>query len=107
MSFDFVCEGAVMQATTLSFRASEDLAEQTRELAAIVGLKCSDCMREAVREKNERVTAQRIAQLSKELAADHFAFNESTEDSLSEGLELGSARGGPGKRNRPPSAPTT
>ena len=76
-----------MQATTLSFRAGEDLAEQTRALAAIVGLKSSDYMREAVREKNERVTAQRIAQLSKELAAEHLAFNEALEDSLVDGLE--------------------
>jgi predicted transcriptional regulator len=76
-----------MHATTLSFRAGEDLAEQTRTLANIVGLKSSDYMREAVREKNERVTAQHIAKLSKELAAEHLAFNESIEDSLADGLE--------------------
>ena len=87
MYLDFTCEWTIMHATTLSFRAGEDLAEQTRALATIVGLKSSDYMREAVREKNERVTAQRIAQLSKELAAEHLAFNESIEDSLADGLE--------------------
>ena len=76
-----------MQGITLSFRAGEDLAEQTRALAATVGLKSSDYMREAVREKNERVTAQRIAQFSKELAAEHLAFNDAVEDSLADGLE--------------------
>lgn len=75
-----------MHATTLSFRADDDFAQQTRALANIVGLKSSDYMRQAVREKNEHVMAQRIAALSKELSAEHFAINESIEDSLSDGL---------------------
>jgi hypothetical protein len=76
-----------MQATTLSFRAGEDLAEQTRALAGMLGLKSSDYMREAVREKNQRVTAEHIAKLSKELAAEHLALNESIEDSVADGLD--------------------
>jgi len=76
-----------MQATTLSFRVGVELAEQTRSLATIVGLKSSDYIREAVREKNERVTAERIAQLSRELAAEHLALNEATEDALNDGLD--------------------
>ena len=76
-----------MRAVTLSFRAAEDLAEQTRSMAEVVGLKSSEYIREAVREKNERVTAERIAHLSRALAADHLAFNESIEDSLTDGLD--------------------
>jgi hypothetical protein len=76
-----------MQAATLSFRAAEEFVEQTRSMAGIVGLKSSEYIREAVREKNERVTAERIAQLSRELATEHLAFNEATEDSLTDGLD--------------------
>ncbi len=76
-----------MQATTFSFRAADDFARQTRAFATLVGLRSSDYIREAVQEKNERVSAERIAQLSRELAADHLAFNEATEDSLTDGLD--------------------
>lgn len=76
-----------MHASTLSFRAGNELAEQIRSLAGIVGLKSSDYIREAVQEKNERVMAQRIAALSKELASEHLAFNESLEASMADGLD--------------------
>ena len=76
-----------MHATTLSFRAGDDFAQQTRALANIVGLKRSDYIRQAVREKNEQVMAQRIAALSKELSAEHLAINESVEGSLADGLD--------------------
>ncbi len=76
-----------MHSSTLSFRAGDDFAEQTRALANIVGLKSSDYIRQAVREKNERVMAQRIAALSRELSAEHLAVNESLEGSLADGLD--------------------
>lgn len=76
-----------MLATTLSFRAGNDFAEQTRSLASIVGLKSSDYIREAVFEKNQRVMAERIAMLSRELAAEHLSFNEFLEGSLADGLD--------------------
>ncbi|MBK6999804.1 MAG: antitoxin of toxin-antitoxin stability system [Rhodoferax sp.] len=76
-----------MHATTLSFRTDNDLAEQTRALASSVGLKSSDYIRQAVREKNEHVMAQRIAALSRELSAEHLAINESLEVSLTDGLD--------------------
>jgi predicted transcriptional regulator len=76
-----------MHATTLSFRAGDDFARQTRALASTVGLKSSDYIREAVREKNEHVMAQRIAALSKALSAEHLAINESVEGSLADGLD--------------------
>jgi hypothetical protein len=78
---------AAMQATTLSFRAGNDFAEQTRSLAHSVGLKSSDYIRQAVSEKNAQVMAQRIATLSKELAAKHLSFNESLDVSLEDGLD--------------------
>lgn len=76
-----------MHATTLSFRAADDFAEQTRALANIVGLKSSDYIRQAVHEKNEHVMAQRIATLSKVLSTEHLNFNESLEGSLADGLD--------------------
>lgn len=76
-----------MHATTLSFRADNDLAEQTRALANFVGLKSSDYIRQAVRERNERVMAQRIAALSRELSVEHLTVNESLEGSLTDGLD--------------------
>jgi len=76
-----------MHATTLSFRAGDDFAEQTRALASMVGLKSSDYIRQAVREKNEHVMAQRIAALSRELSAEHLAINESLEGALADGLD--------------------
>ena len=76
-----------MHATTLLFRAGDDFAEQTRTLANMVGLKSSDYIRQAVREKNEHVMAQRIAALSKELSAEHLDINESLEGSLADGVD--------------------
>lgn len=76
-----------MHATTLSFRAGAEFAEQTRSLASSVGLNSSDYIRQAVCEKNARVMAQRIASLSKELAADHLSFNVSLEGSLVDGID--------------------
>lgn len=76
-----------MHATTLSFRAGDDFAKQTGTLASSIGLKRSDYIREAVREKNESVMAQRIATLSKALASDHFAINNNIEGSIADGLD--------------------
>lgn len=76
-----------MHATMLSFRAGNDFAQQTRALASAIGLKSSDYIREAVCEKNERVMAERIAMLSRELAAEHLSFNESLEGSLADGFD--------------------
>ena len=76
-----------MYGTTLSFRAGNDFADEVRTLAGLVGLKSSDYIRQAVLEKNEQVMAQRIAALSKELSAEHLAFNESLDESLQDGLD--------------------
>ncbi len=75
-----------MHAATLSFRAGDEFAEQTRALASMLGLKSSEYIRQAVQEKNEQVMAQRMAMLSKALSADHLSLNESLGDSLEDGL---------------------
>ncbi|SPA43084.1 putative antitoxin protein of the toxin/antitoxin system [Cupriavidus taiwanensis] len=75
-----------MQGTTLSFRASEELAEQTRALATAAGQKTSDYIRDAVREKNEREMANRIAMLSRKLGAMHLAANEEMDSTAGDGL---------------------
>ena len=75
-----------MHAHTLSFRAGKEFFEETRNLASLAGLKNSDYIREAVREKNERMMGERIAMLSRKLSAKHLAFNKSIEDTLADGL---------------------
>ncbi|WP_454725712.1 MULTISPECIES: antitoxin of toxin-antitoxin stability system [Cupriavidus] len=59
---------------------------QTREFARRAGMSSSDYVREAVREKNERAMADRIAHLSHQLAARSLAENESMDDSTGDGL---------------------
>jgi uncharacterized protein (DUF1778 family) len=83
----FVYKDLAMHGTTLSFRVGNDFADEVRTLASLVGLKSSDYIRQAVLEKNEQVMAQRIAALSKELSAEHLAFNESLNESLQDGLD--------------------
>jgi folate-dependent tRNA-U54 methylase TrmFO/GidA len=72
--------------TTLSFRTTTEFIEQTHSFASMVGLKSAEYVREAVREKNERVMADRLATLSRQLSAKHQAFNESLEDSVGDGI---------------------
>jgi hypothetical protein len=48
----------------------------------MAGLKNSEYVREAVREKNERLMAERLAALSRKLSAKHLAFSESIDVSL-------------------------
>lgn len=72
--------------TTLSFRTTSQFVEQTQTFAGMVGLKSSEYVREAVREKNERVMAERLAMLSRKLSEKHQSFNESIDDSIGDGL---------------------
>jgi hypothetical protein len=71
----------------ISFRVDPGLAEATRVSAELAGLNGSDYVREAVREKNERVMAERIARLSKRLGAGHAALNRSLDATLADGLD--------------------
>ncbi|TAG23910.1 MAG: antitoxin of toxin-antitoxin stability system [Burkholderiales bacterium] len=75
-----------MTAATLSFRAPLDLAEQTKALASVFNMSSSDYVREAVREKNERVLKDRMVFLSKTLSARHLAENEAMDGSAGDGL---------------------
>ena len=71
---------------TLSFRTTQEFVLQTHSFANMLGLKNSDYVREAVREKNERVMAERLATLSRQLSGKHAEFNESLEATLGDGL---------------------
>jgi len=75
-----------MQAHTLSFRAGDAFVAETRTLAEQAGLKRSDYIREAGREKNERMMAERIAALSRKLSAKHLAENQAIEGTIADGL---------------------
>jgi hypothetical protein len=75
-----------MSTATLSFRASAEFAEQTKALADVFNMSSSDYVREAVREKNERMLQQRMVYLSKQLAVLSLAENESMNSTIGDGL---------------------
>ena len=57
------------RAMTLSFRAEPAFIEQISSVAKIVRQNRSDYIKQAVSERNERILAERIAFLSKNLSA--------------------------------------
>ncbi len=61
---------------TQSFRAPAELAEQTKWAAGLSNMPTSAYLREAVREKNERVLKERMTYLSQQLSAKHLAKND-------------------------------
>jgi predicted transcriptional regulator len=75
-----------MNTSTLSFRASAELAEQTRELAHAFNMTSSDYVREAVREKNDRSLRERLTFLSRQLSDSNLADNEAFTDAIGDGL---------------------
>ena len=75
-----------MTATTLSFRAPSDFANQTRALAKAMHMTSSDYVREAVREKNERALKNRMVFLSAQLSARHLAENRAMDAATGDGL---------------------
>lgn len=76
-----------MNASTLSFRASSDFAEQTRSLASLFNMPSSEYLREAVREKNERVLKDRMTYLSKQFSGKHLLENEAMDAATGDGLD--------------------
>ena len=76
-----------MSATTLSFRAPQEFVEQTKRLASLFNLPSSEYLREAVREKNERVLKERMVFLSEALAAQNLAENQAMDEATGDGLE--------------------
>ena len=77
----------MMTANTLSFRATQDFAEQTKRLASLFNMPSSEYLREAVREKNERVLQQRMVFLSEAQAAQSLAENQAMNAAIGDGLE--------------------
>jgi hypothetical protein len=75
-----------MSASTLSFRAPLEFAEQTKALARALSMSASDYVREAVREKNERAIKDRMVFLSRQLSVQHLAENQAMDDSVGDGL---------------------
>jgi hypothetical protein len=75
-----------MSVTTLSFRTGTDFAEQTKQLAVASNMSSSDYVREAVREKNERVLKDRMILLSKTLSERHRAENQDMDAATGDGL---------------------
>jgi hypothetical protein len=77
-----------MNTATLSFRATPEFAEETRQMASAFNMSSSDYVRDAVREKNERSLKARMVFLSKQLssqsAAENKAMNSATGDGLGE-----------------------
>ncbi len=76
-----------MTAATLSFRASSEFAEQTKALAGLFNMPSSEYLREAVREKNERVLKDRMTYLSKQLSSRHLRENEAMDAANGGGIE--------------------
>jgi hypothetical protein len=75
-----------MSVATLSFRAPFDFATQTKALAAAFNMSSSDYVREAVREKNERMLKERMVFLSKSLSTQSLAENLALDGSIGDGL---------------------
>lgn len=73
-------------AATLSFRATNEFATETKIMASVIHMNSSDYLREAVREKNERIMKERMIFLSKQLSQRHLAENESMDASIGDGL---------------------
>ena len=76
-----------MPAVTISFRASSEFADQTRSLAQLFNTPSSEYLREAVREKNERMLKDRMVFLSRQLSAKQLLENEAMDASSGDGLE--------------------
>ena len=75
-----------MSATTLSFRASTEFVEQTKALASLFNMPSSEYLRDAVREKNERMLKERMTHLSKQLSSRHLLDNEAMDATTGDGL---------------------
>ncbi len=75
-----------MNTSTVSSRASVEFAEQTTALANVLHMSSSDYVREAVREKNERVLKERVTLLSKQLSTRHLAENRAMDAAAEDGL---------------------
>lgn len=71
---------------TLSFRTEAAFADATSRFAKFKGQNRSAYIEEAIREKNERTMAERIAFLSKALSAHSLATSDELDATLGDGL---------------------
>ena len=72
--------------TTLSFRTEAAFAEETALFAKSAQQNRSDYIEQAVREKNERALAERIAFLSIKLSPQSLSVCEEMDDATGDGL---------------------
>ncbi|WP_454737759.1 antitoxin of toxin-antitoxin stability system [Cupriavidus necator] len=63
------------------------MADQTRAIAKALGQKTSDYVRDAVREKNEREMAARIAMLSRKLRKKNLESYKTMDTLAADGLD--------------------
>lgn len=73
---------AINPTQTMSFKAQQAFAEETKDLAKAANKEVSEYIREAVREKNERELAGRLRMLSERLSAKSLSENKSMEGAL-------------------------
>jgi hypothetical protein len=71
---------------TMSFKAHQTFAEETRAWAKTSNKPLSEYIREAVQEKNERELAQRIRLLSERLSAKSLAENQAMDAVIGDGI---------------------
>jgi predicted DNA-binding protein len=74
-------------AQTLSFKVPRELAEETRNFAKADQKQVSEYIREAVREKNERMLAERMRFLSQRLAAENNEATQELDSAAGDGLD--------------------
>ncbi|GAA4018121.1 antitoxin of toxin-antitoxin stability system [Actimicrobium antarcticum] len=72
--------------TTITFRVSSELAEQTRLFAKSSDQRVSEYIRDAVREKNARQIADRMRFLSLRLAAENAKVSQEFDIAAGDGI---------------------
>ena len=73
--------------TLFSFRVTKPFVDETTQSAKLAGLSRSEYARRAIGEMNRRVMRERIALLSKQLAAQSLAASEALDDTTADGLD--------------------
>ena len=71
----------------MSFRASSEFVEQTKQLAQWFNMPSSKYLRGEVREKIARVLQDRMVYLSQQLSSKHLLENEAMDAATGDGLK--------------------
>ena len=76
----------MLKFATLSLRATPSFAEEVTAFAKFIGLNKTQYLEQAIREKNERVLADRMRFLSKKLSQQDLAHNTEMDAATGDGL---------------------